>query len=162
MRKATVSLRFLFVALSSVAIVACVLGYRHRWLMTRDELPQTQWPQQLDDLLADLHDNGIETGQVDVRARGMYVTYYWKMSATDRAIAAHVDRFQLAEVTNNGIEVRRVHEFFPPAWTWPERKNLKCFAHPPGLPGVQDGDFECVLIHDTAGNELLCYYYYNF
>ncbi len=162
MRKPTVSLWFLFVALSGLAVVACVLGYRHRWLMTRDELPQPQWPRQLDDLLADLRREGIETGNVDVRARGMFLTYYWRMPAADRAIAAHVDRFYLVEVANNGIEVQRVREYFPPAWTWPELKNLKCYAHTPGLPRVQDGDYECVLIHDTAGNELFCYYYFNF
>ena len=64
-------------------------------------------------------------------------------------------------MATNGVEVDRIHDRFPLAWSWPNHVNVECHAFPVGLPGADEGEFEFVLLHDTTGNRLF-FFYFNF
>lgn len=158
----TFSLLWLLLPISGVVLLGSCVVYLKHWWNEQHVVAPSDWPSQLKEILADLRSEGIEPSDVEVRHVGFITTYCWRMPATDRTVAAHIERFNLEPVPNNGIEVQRIRENFPPAWPWPDQKNIECCAYPPGLPGAQDGEFEFVLIRDRASSELFFYYYFNF
>jgi hypothetical protein len=162
MGKLSFSLRFVFLVLAGLTVAFGAVGYVYHLRMTQDIVTEAHWPPELTELIAHLRREGIEGDNVDVRSAGLITMWCWRMPAMDRAIAAHIDRFHLAPVANNGVEAQRLQKKFPLAWTWPKHENLECFAYPPGLPGAQEGEFESVLMHDRSGKQLYFYYYFNF
>ena len=162
MGKPKVSLGCLIAAIVCVAIAGGVGVYLYHYRMTWSTVPPPSWPTELQTLIADLRHEGVDANDVEVRSVGLITTYCWKMAATDRIVAAHVARFYLVPVANDGIEANRIHERFPVAWTWPEQQGCECFACPPGMPGAKEGEFEFVLVHDRPANQLFFYCYFNF
>lgn len=139
-----------------------LLGLVHYVRATHDIVTESAWPRELKDLLAELRQDGTPVGTVDVRSVGLITTYCWSMPATDGTVAAHVKRFGLVPVSTAGVEVKRIHDRFPLAWSWPTLASAECFAFPPGLPGAEDGEFEYVLLRDKAAARLFFYYHFNF
>ena len=162
MGKPKVSLGCLVVITACVAVACGVGALLYHWRMTWNIVPSASWPSELQTLIADLRHEGVEVTDVEVRSVGLITTYCWRMAATDRIVAAHVDCFHLVPVPNDGIETNRIHERFPFAWTWPQQKGCECFAYPPGLPGAKEGEFEFVLVHDKPAKQLFFFYYFNF
>lgn len=156
------SIRTLFLVTLGVGIVCAPIAWLQRLRLTHDIVDEAHWPSELRELLLDLRNSGAPVKNVDVRYAGLITTFCWTMPATDQAIAEHIKRFDLKSVTTNGIEIQRIHDRFPLAWTWPAHDDIECFAFPAGLPGAKEGEFEFVLLHDKTANRLFFYYYFNF
>jgi len=150
------------ISLIVVAGAASVLyGCRERFLDTSDIVEQGAWPQELVDLLDESSTEGDAIDNVDVRSAGFITTYAWRMPSTERRLALHLKRFQLAAASSRGFEHERILSRWPHAWSLPTA-DLDIYANPVGLPGADDGEFEFVLLHDKGTATIYFYYYFNF
>lgn len=147
----------LLTVLVFVLICASVAWLQHVHA-TRNILTKDHWPLELRQLLSDSRFEHISRN-TEVRDVGFF-QFCWKMPATDQTVDSHVKRFNLKPVSNQGIEQQRVRYYFPPAWSWPDHGNFRCFACPLGL-GAKDGEFEFVLIQDNAAKRMYFYYYFH-
>ncbi len=120
------------------------------------------WPPKLTKIL---DDNELSRESVKVRrGRDFLFSLIWRMPASDSLIQDHIDSFGLKHVSNNGIEIRQVLESLPYGWSFPENKDLSCFASPVGVSvgNVPDGGELVILVHDHNESELFCLHYNNF
>ncbi len=137
------------------------MAYREHWRNTHDIVVQKYWPSELVDLIKQSASGADQIEDVDVRSVGLVTTYAWKMSATEDRLELHLKQFNLAAVSPNGIEHKRIISRWPHAWSLPT-SNFDMYANPVGLPGADEGEFEFVLLHDKGAALIYFYYYFNF
>lgn len=145
----------------TVAAIGVLSGYREHLLNSQDIVNRKSWPRELVDIISESVTKGDAIEEVDVRYAGFITTYAWRMPTTENRLNLHLQQFELAAVSANGIEHERIVSRWPHAWDVPST-DFDMYANPVGLPGANDGEFEFVLLHDKGKGTIFFYYYFNF
>ena len=106
-----------FVAVVGVALsgVMCLDKLLRNWNIASPD----GWPPELRQLMSEARAAGDDMVDLEVRYGGNIIDYYWKMSATEERLKAHVRQFTLQSVKPRGVEEAALRRWFPDAWPTP-------------------------------------------
>ena len=158
------SLRSLLLSIAIIAVVLAALGTLYRQHLLRDSASADEWPDRLKSLLKVLSDSGSKPGFVDVRhsrQRRQY-EFFWRMPASQPAISAHIDLFNLETVARGDMRTSRMERFFPEPWGLVPAGNTDWYAWPYNRDDDPiDLHFWYIMIHDKDANLLYfnCYHW---